>query len=345
MVAGSRPWISRLSKTMRPALGRSSPEIARRVEDLPAPLAPIRQTSSPCAIERSMPRSAATAPYAAATPSTFSTSRSQIGADDVGMRLHGRRGTLGDDGAVVEHDHRIAESHDDAHVVLDEQNGDALIADGPDETTDDVLFYARHARRRLVEEQDRWMGGQRHRQLDEPLLAIRQGARDLATPVGEAHEGHDRLGLRAQSGLLLADASPEGEGRPHGSATSQVQTGQHVLQHGQRRKDARLLEGSHHASPRDVAGPEPAQHRATVADEAARRAQKPGDGVERGRLAGAVGTDEARDAARPNVERHAAERGDSAESDGQITDTQRQRKRVGTIPRGRKNTRTTRMTP
>src|SRR5437879_1422700 len=102
MVAGSRFWISRPSKTMRPALGRSRPEIARSVDDLPAPLAPIKQTSSPDATARSIPRSAVTGPYAAATLSIFSTAGSEVCADDVGVRLHDRGCPLRDDRARSE---------------------------------------------------------------------------------------------------------------------------------------------------------------------------------------------------------------------------------------------------
>ena len=65
IAAGSRPWISRPSNTMRPWLGESRPEIARSVDVLPAPLAPIKHTSSPGATTRSSPRSAVIGPYPA----------------------------------------------------------------------------------------------------------------------------------------------------------------------------------------------------------------------------------------------------------------------------------------
>src|SRR5215470_3964036 len=119
IVAGSRSWISRPSKRMRPALGRSRPEIARSVDDLPAPLAPIRQTSSPAATVSSIPRRARTAPYAAVTPSSFSMTESEVRADHVGVRLYGHRRAFGDHRPVVEHDHGVAQSHHDSHIVLD----------------------------------------------------------------------------------------------------------------------------------------------------------------------------------------------------------------------------------
>src|SRR5262247_614575 len=206
IVAGSKSWISRPSKRMRPVLGRSRPEIARSVEDLPAPLAPIRQTSSPAVTTRSIPRSAMTAPYAAATPSSFSTTWSEVRADHVGVRLYGHWRALGDHRAVVEHDHGVAESHHDSHVVLDQKHGDATITDGPDEPTDHVLLSAGHAGRRLVEKQDRRSSGQCHRQLDQPLLAVGQDAGDVRAAVREADEAHDGLGLVTERRLFLTDA-------------------------------------------------------------------------------------------------------------------------------------------
>src|SRR5439155_291327 len=79
----------------RPRVGASRPETARSVDVLPAPLAPITQTSSPGYTTRSRPRRTATGPYAAWRSSRLSNgARSdtaidgpQVGADDVRVRL------------------------------------------------------------------------------------------------------------------------------------------------------------------------------------------------------------------------------------------------------------------
>src|SRR5439155_23892674 len=136
----------------------------------------IAKQRSPAATERTMPRSAVTGTYDAATLTNFSTAGSEVCADDVGVRLHDRGCPLRDDRAVIEHDHGIAQPHDDSHVVLHEKHRDATIADRPDEAADHVFLGARHPGRRLVEEQDRRASGQRHPELDEALLAVRQGA-------------------------------------------------------------------------------------------------------------------------------------------------------------------------
>ena len=49
-------------KITRPAEGRTRPEMARRVEVLPAPLGPITATISPAATESDIPFTAATLP-------------------------------------------------------------------------------------------------------------------------------------------------------------------------------------------------------------------------------------------------------------------------------------------
>src|SRR5947207_391081 len=53
---------------MAPARGKSAPAMARSVLDLPAPLAPIRVTISPCATCKLRSRQAATSPYAISNP-------------------------------------------------------------------------------------------------------------------------------------------------------------------------------------------------------------------------------------------------------------------------------------
>src|SRR6516225_1067287 len=106
---------------------------------LPAPFAPIKQTSSPCSTPRSMPLTAWMPPYATCrrfnsssgrpdTRSSFQIERhltAEIGGDDLGIILHFCRRTFGDLAAVVEHQHTVAHAHHQLHVVLDQQNGNS----------------------------------------------------------------------------------------------------------------------------------------------------------------------------------------------------------------------------
>src|SRR5262249_47656378 len=123
------PVTSSPSNRMRPAAGTSRPEIALSVVVLPAPLAPISTTSSARSTVIETSATAATLPYRHCNPSTCSTGAPQIGADDlrVGLDLGGR--AVRDDAALVEADHAVGHAHDGAHVVLDQQDRDAVGAD------------------------------------------------------------------------------------------------------------------------------------------------------------------------------------------------------------------------
>jgi hypothetical protein len=213
-----------------------------------------------------------------------------------------------------------------------------------------LLLGAGHARGGLVEQEQPGAGCQRHRDLDEPLLAVGQGARGLAPAMGEPHEGDDLLRLGREAGLLLAHRAPRGQHGQHPRRSAEVQPDHHVVRHAHGGEDARLLERADDAAPGDVGRPQAGERCAVVCDPAARRSEIAGDGVERGRLAGAVGPDQARDAPRLHRERHARQRRDAAELDREVLDAEHQARRsqpatVGTMPRGRKNTSAIKMTP
>src|SRR5882757_4908756 len=124
---GDEPPISTPSRVIEPARGRSRPLTVRSTVDLPAPLGPTTQVIISGSSARSTPRRISAAPYPAQTPDSVSTgSRPQVGVEDGGVALHGGGSSLGDLRAVVEHDHRVAESHYHMHVVLDEQEGQPL---------------------------------------------------------------------------------------------------------------------------------------------------------------------------------------------------------------------------
>jgi hypothetical protein len=222
----------------------------------------------------------------------------------------------------MEHDHGVGEPHDHAHVVLDQQDRHALLPDTADQAADHVLLGARHARRRLVQEQDGGPGGERDGQLDQPLLAVGQGAGHLAPPVGESDEGDDLLGGGDQRRFLVPHPAEPGQDRPEAGRAAQVHAGQHVVEHGQGREDARALEGANHTVPGDRRGRQAGQRPTVPRHPPAVRAEIAGDGVESRGLAGAVGADQAGDRAGPDVERDPGQRGDAAEPYGQVTNAE-----------------------
>ena len=81
----------------------------------------------------------------------------------------------------MHHRHPLGDAKCDVHVVLDEDQRDV-----PIETERRSVKSCRSPRepgRRLVEHQDFRLGGERHRERDLPVLAVRQRADELAKLV------------------------------------------------------------------------------------------------------------------------------------------------------------------
>ena len=184
--------------------GRTSPLIVLRVVLLPAPLPPIRVTISPSvdverdplegmdvavvACGRRRRRGAAICHQAAPVGGAAGSRRRRLGgaaprpkrpAAEVGLdhprvALDLARRALGDLQPVVEDGDPLRDAHHDPHLVLDEQDGDAqLAAQAPDELGHLQRLGRVHARRRLVEEQQPGLAGQRPGHLEAPLVAVR----------------------------------------------------------------------------------------------------------------------------------------------------------------------------
>ena len=97
----------------------------------------------------------------------------QVGLDDARVGAHLGGLALGDLLAVVEHGDVLGDAHDDLHVVLDQHDRDAaLVAQLVHELRELVGLLRVHAGRRLVEQQQLRVGGQRAGDLDPPLVAV-----------------------------------------------------------------------------------------------------------------------------------------------------------------------------
>src|SRR5436190_18562416 len=114
---------------MRPWLGRSRPEIVRRVVLLPAPFEPMSATSSPWLTRSETPCSALIAPYRTWTSCSSSigagsdiAALAEVGGDDGGIGPHGGRYPVGDDPAVIQDLDPIAQVHHQRDVVRDEDD-------------------------------------------------------------------------------------------------------------------------------------------------------------------------------------------------------------------------------
>src|SRR5690348_18431020 len=116
--------------------------MARMVVVLPAPFAPIRATISPSSTVRLMPCSAWMRPYSSVTFSSSSSigRLSQVRGDDRLVVPDLMRRTLGDLAAELQHHDAVGHAHHQAHVVLDEQNRHAGVADPADQLQQFLLL-------------------------------------------------------------------------------------------------------------------------------------------------------------------------------------------------------------
>src|SRR5215211_5224751 len=162
-----------LKRIFPEATGRR-PEMARMVVVLPAPLAPMSATTSPSSTCRVMPCRAWMRPYASVMLSSSSSigRHSQVGGDHLRVVTHFGGRTLGDLLSELQHHDAVGNAHDQPHVVLDEQDGDAPVAYRPDELEHRLLLRRVEPGGGLVQAQQRRLGGERPCDLQPALFAV-----------------------------------------------------------------------------------------------------------------------------------------------------------------------------
>src|SRR5882757_5559033 len=129
----------------------------------------------------------------------------QVRVDDLRILADLGRPALGDLLAELQHHEPVAYAHDQPHVVLDEQHGHPVVADAPDQLEERVLFRRVEAGRRLVEAQQSRVRGERARDLETPLLAVWQVARDLVGVPTDTDEVEQFPRLSAALTLLAPE--------------------------------------------------------------------------------------------------------------------------------------------
>src|SRR5712691_11757691 len=160
MSSVARPAIEWPSKWTSP-LVRSMPESARRVVVLPAPLAPSSVVIAPASS-----RKRRRGPALRGASWSF-VDLPKVGANDVGIVLHRLGRAFGDLAAEIERHDLVGNGHDEAHVVLYQQNGDAaLVADLADQRAELRHLALRQAAGRLVEQEKLRPHHERARELD-----------------------------------------------------------------------------------------------------------------------------------------------------------------------------------
>src|SRR6266446_546591 len=175
---GARRVRSTPSNSIEPRQGSRKPITVFIRVVLPMPLRPSSATASPARTSSETPKRIGVAPYPAWTSLIFSMAaselglrRSQIGLDHLRVVPDLLRRALGDFLAEVKDGDPVGDSHDDGHVVLDQEHREAARRRDLSDQGGRLLGLARrHARGRLVEEQERGLGGERQADLEIALL-------------------------------------------------------------------------------------------------------------------------------------------------------------------------------
>ena len=137
--------------------------------------------------------------------------RAQVRLDDAGVGAHLFGRALGDALAVVEHGDAVADAHDHAHVVLDEQDGQAQLgAQLGDEPLHLLGLVGVHARRRLIQQQQHRLAGQGAGDLQAALVAVGQVAGGDVVAALETHQ-RQQLAAAIGGGRFLARLTSRGE--------------------------------------------------------------------------------------------------------------------------------------
>ena len=300
------------------------PEIARSVVDLPAPLEPSKVTTAPSSISERESAQRFDLPVVDAEVGHCQERHhadSQIRRDDVGLREHVGRFPVRDAPAEIEHRQMLRHARDQGHVVVDDDDGEALGGYAVEQVVQRLLFAGVKAGGGLVEQQDRGVRRQRARDLDETLMAITE-ARDRL--VGAARPARRSRARRARvDGARRVTACDERIAAAFGADHD-------IFQRGHRAEQANVLERAREASDGALVRGERGHVDAVDENCARRRTIEPGHHIERRRLSAAVRADQPMQAAAPHLKIDSVDGHQPAEILGEAPDLERDgRARIG----------------
>lgn len=203
--------------------------------------------------------------------------------------------------------------------MLDDEDRDALVADGEDEFLGRAGLLGVHAGGGFVEQQEAGVGGEGAGDLQLALFAVGEVAGEVVGLVGEAGEGEEFHGLLAALVFSAVVAGAAEDGGEDAFLGAGVAADEDVLQDGHVGEEPDVLEGAGDAGLGDEVGLG-RQEGAAVADGALGGDVEAGEAVEEGGLAGAVGADEADDLAFADGEADVVDGGEAAEAHGDAGD-------------------------
>src|SRR5438874_130715 len=188
-------------------------------------------------------------------------------------------------------------AHHDLHVVFDQEDGDALLSHLFDESHQVALLLRIGARGRLVEQDQAGIARQGSGDLEPPLVPVRQVARIVVSLLPDANELEELVGPLRYPLLLPSRFRCLENGVPKFRAHTRVLADPHVVERRHVGEQPDLLKGAADAEPGDPVGLERGDVSIPDLDRTRGRLVHPGNGVEHGRLPGAVGANQREDLA------------------------------------------------
>ena len=153
---------------------------------------------------------------------------------------------LGEQGAKLHHHQVFTHLHDQVHVVFDQQDAHAFIAQLTQHIGQILLFFVTQTRRRLVEQQQGRVSAQCARNFHQALLTHGQVAGLLVQQMPNANTC--QLTLRFFEQALFLGLIGTQQARHHTFVAATVSTHGHVFEHGHVWNHLHVLEGACHAA-------------------------------------------------------------------------------------------------
>ena len=136
---------------------------------------------------------------------------------------------FGDRPSEVQHQDAVADGHHHLHVVLDQQDGHALVPDAPDQADQLLALALVHAGGRLVQEEEPRAGGQGAGDLEPPLVPVGQVPRELVGDVLQPDEPEQRVRLAPDRAGLGPGARRRAQVREAAAPEARVEAHLHGL--------------------------------------------------------------------------------------------------------------------
>ena len=237
------------------------------------------------------------------------------------MALHLGGRAVGDLAAVIEHRYSLGNVHHHRHVVLDQDDRGAPFPIHLEDKAGHVLFFFLvHAAHRLIEQQQLRVERQGAAKFDALSQAVGEAAGRLLAQIFEFEKLDQLLDPGAVRRLLALRQPPIDKGRQDPGAHPHMAAEHDVVEHGHAGKQRDVLKRAGDAERGDAGRPGAGHVPAFEPDRAGVGLVEAADDVEQRGLAGAVRSDDRRQAAAAHRERDVLDRAHAAKMLGHAAD-------------------------